>query len=521
MDKNSLFYKRKSITADERMIQFDFSKKEFQECFTAELGGEKTLRDEFPYLYECFKTAIIRDQNKQSSDVYGEPVAFRDSVDIFYGCYDKSKKHVLCKSVTSLTQNMANISHRLQVFQENGRLLFDVGRAEIDCHHAVLDVDRCEELMGGGGNLIFQYFSMWINYEDELYAAYYTAEDSCTWDAHNYIDSFRMINPVHKKTAENEPILICYDRTAQTGEHVDYSYKAAFDPATKKQKLYLEVGAQVQLQEEAGKFIGIDAAQCMLKLDCQRGIAQYNGAWDESKFVLSDKGFVFNLDEDWKTIVPSSRLPIRDLIDFSLKLKFVTDKNIQNYIYVASGSAKPGVFPISQLQLLWGCVAPDTPILMSDGSIKAAKEIVLGDRVSLEDGNGIVKEIYDGRELRPLLCIETFNGRKICCTSFHPVLTRRGFITAGELVGSDEIKDVEAGFVEIKMLYPVEQNQVINFDIEPDEAGKCAVLICDHLVTGDNSMQKACMDRLEEKNKKKLRDELNVQFMKLKEFFER
>lgn len=54
-------------------------------------------------------------------------------------------------------------------------------------------------------------------------------------------------------------------------------------------------------------------------MDSGKGFAQYitEDREDEviSAFIKTDQGFSFNLDEEWKADVPSSRLPARDRFD--------------------------------------------------------------------------------------------------------------------------------------------------------------------------------------------------------------
>lgn len=519
MEQGTLFQKVRNLAVCGNTVEFDFSKPEFQKCFIEELGGEDKFKSDFPKLYDSFRQAIDRDRNYLRKSAKDESEGYGNLVDIFYGFYNMETKHLQGKAITSLMTDAESICHRLRVYQEDGELLFDIGRAELDTHHAILDVDQDAHAEDSKmhQNLIFHYFATWTDNSDGLHAAYYTAEDECKWSPQGYVESLEMTNPVHKNTPADGKIIVCYDRTPSTGEAVDYNYQEAW--AGGKQKLFLDVGGNVALKREAGAFTGIVKRNCELKLDCQRGGARYNGTWD-GKFTATGNGFTFSLDRDWGDVVPSARLPIKDPVDFSLKLAFSTEKAGKQTIYVASNSTITGVYPISQLLFLWGCIAPDTPVLMADGSVRPAEEIRIGDRVALEDGAGTVKEIYCGNEKKPSVCIETANGKRLCCTQEHPVMTKRGFVMAGELNGDDRVKDVAEGFVEIKMLYRVTQDKVLNFDIDP-EKGKRAAIICDGIVTGDNRTQKDCMDQAEKQKTARQSVRADEEFLRLKAFFER
>ena len=64
-------------------------------------------------------------------------------------------------------------------------------------------------------------------------------EDRITWNAVDYVENVNIIDPVHKKTSPDSPIVVCYNRTSQSGERIDYDeYEEAFDPVTHRQWLF-------------------------------------------------------------------------------------------------------------------------------------------------------------------------------------------------------------------------------------------------------------------------------------------
>ena len=506
MNGYTLFHAGKMIRRNEEMVRIDFSKPEHRAYVLTELGGLDHLRQAFPELYAHYIEAVCRDSQQSSKPVQvGEPDAFEDAVDIFYGFYDTQKERLICKGVTSIKQNAMYICQRIHVYQENGVLLMATGSVSPDCHHAVLEMDEHISLSQSqaNSNLVFDFFSLWYEESNGLQAACYSTEDSLAWNAVDYVQKLTVLDPVHKKTGPDSPIVICYNRTSLAGEQIDYdSYEEAFDPVTNRQRLFLDVGAEVELASEALPFSAVDVSKLLLKLDCQSGIASYQKSGSVQSimdaFQATEKGFVFHLDKDWKDVVPADRLPMREPVDFLLRVEFqANDYQKRGRFIVESGqdSSKTHdyIVTISQLYFLWGCIADDTPVLMKDGTVKPASQVQIGDQIVMETGTGRVKDVITGREEEPLCCICTKNGRQICCTGLHPVLTRRGFIPAEELTGEDEAVDLTDGFVPITAVYPVRHRDVVNFSVEPEDPSlPYATMVCDHLVVGDYALQCVC-----------------------------
>lgn len=506
MNERNLFAAAKMIRRNEEMVRIDFSKPEHRSYVLAELGGLDHLRQTFPELYAHYIEAVCRDSQRGPAPVQvGEPDAFEDAVDIFYGFYDKQKGHLVCKGVTSIKQDAMYICQRIHVYQENGVLLMATGSVNPDCHHAVLVMDEPISLSQSqtNSNLVFDFFSLWYEERNGLQAACYSTEDSLVWNAVDYVQKVTVLDPVHKKTGPDSPIVVCYNRTSQAGEQIDYdSYEEAFDPVTNRQRLYLDVGAEVELASEALPFSAVDVPKLLLKLDCQSGIASYQKK-DRVQAIMdafqtTEKGFSFHLDKDWKDVVPAARLPMREPVDFLLRVEFQANNYQKRGRFIVesgqdSSQTNGYVVTISQLYFLWGCIADDTPVLMKGGTVKPASQVQIGDQIAMETGIGRVKDVITGREEDPLYCIRTKNGRQICCTGFHPVLTRRGFIMAKELTGEDEVKDLTEGFVPITALYPVWHQNVVNFSVESEDPSlPYATMVCDQLVVGDYKLQCVC-----------------------------
>lgn len=97
----------------------------------------------------------------------------------------------------------------------------------------------------------------------------------------------------------------------------------------------------------------------------------------------------------------------------------------------------------------WGgifqCVDEETSVAMADGTQKCIGQIEVDDEVMTYDEASrqfvasSVERIYD-QGMNDCIELEFDDGRKLICTMDHPVLTRRGWIIAGELGCDDEIE---------------------------------------------------------------------------------
>ena len=530
MDYLNLYQQGARIRKDEEMVRLDFSDELHRAYFLAEMGGEEYFKSTFPQLYTHYQEAAARDRNREAADA-GEPDAFQDAVEVFYGFYNKDTSHLVCKGVTSLKNDAQNICQRIHVYDNAGNLVIATGSVASDSHHAVLELDAAVPSFRAQywSALTFDFFSLWYEAENGLQAAYYSSQDELVWDAVDYVESVRMIDPIHKKTPENSPIVVCYNRSSQSGECIDYDqYEEAFDPVTHRQKLYLDTGAMVTLTQDAGEFSGIDITKFLLKLDCQSGIAQYKkeGRIQEilNKFQKTDTGFVFQLDKDWQGVVPAARLPMREPLDFLLRLEFQCDDYKKRGRLIVDSRADTSktsgyVQPISQLHLLWGCVADDTDILMADGSRRAISKIKIGNLILSKDGQPArVTDVYRGRETEPLLCLETQSGRRLLCTKFHPLLTRSGFTAAADLTGDDEVLNEEGRYDRLTAIYPVNHENVYSLKLDMLGQDRDAAMICGGLVTGDVNVQYQLIQEKGNKGKP-VNDCMTEELKKLTDFF--
>lgn len=199
-------------------------------------------------------------------------------------------------------------------------------------------------------------------------------------------DKALQILPVKKNTGAALPIDICYNRIPLSEEDVDYIYLDSFNPATGKQRLWAPLAADVVLDEaNSNPFYQIDITTFTLKMDSGKGFVQYitEGRKDEviSVFTKTDQGFSFDLNEEWKADVPSSRLPARDRIDLYFNVAFQRQNDTLGSLDFSSRRSETsgGNVSLGWLNLLWDCVAKGTLVRMADGSDRPIENLRVGD----------------------------------------------------------------------------------------------------------------------------------------------
>jgi len=93
---------------------------------------------------------------------------------------------------------------------------------------------------------------------------------------------------------------------------------------------------------------------------------------------------------------------------------------------------------------IFQCVDASSEVTMHDGAKKAISNIQINEKVLCYDQSknsfieSTVDAVYDQGE-KDCIELQFNNGKKLICTSDHPVMTNRGWVQAGELTDDDEI----------------------------------------------------------------------------------
>lgn len=155
---------------------------------------------------------------------------------------------------------------------------------------------------------------------------------------------------------------------------------------------------------------------------------------------------------------------------------------------------------VLSLEVMYGCVAPETGIRMADGGEKEICRIEIGETVMGKNGTAMkVTNVWRGRESDTM--VEIFAGdskRGLLATKMHPVWVKESDGTqkwkrACEcgtddcilMEGSEEYRPI----TEIREHQPCEE--VYNLDLMPldPSKGRNGTMYCNGILTGDNQIQ--------------------------------
>ncbi len=155
---------------------------------------------------------------------------------------------------------------------------------------------------------------------------------------------------------------------------------------------------------------------------------------------------------------------------------------------------------VMPLQIMYGCVAPDTKIRMADGSEKEICQIAIGEMVmGREEKIMRVANVWRGQETEPM--VELFAEgmeRGLLMTKTHPVWIQgadgaAGWKRAGECRVDDRV--FVAGSRECRAVTRVAQRdscgEIYNLDLRPADGagGQAGTMYCNGILTGDNQIQ--------------------------------
>ncbi|MCL2703357.1 MAG: hypothetical protein FWE91_07115 [Defluviitaleaceae bacterium] len=139
---------------------------------------------------------------------------------------------------------------------------------------------------------------------------------------------------------------------------------------------------------------------------------------------------------------------------------------------------------IPEIQIIWGCFGRDTLLRMEDGSRKWIQDVKTGDRVAVEGGYAAITGTSIGFE-QTLIRVETEDGKALCLTAGHPVLTERGYVRARVLKPGDALKTACGGSTRVlSAAEAAYEDNVYNVELDTDKA-----LDANGLLAGDITAQ--------------------------------
>lgn len=197
--------------------------------------------------------------------------------------------------------------------------------------------------------------------------------------------------------------------------------------------------------------------------------------------------------------------------DYRLQLDLVTNLagggSDIHMIYVDSRPNCPNMTDlIKPLQIMFGCLAPDTRILVYEQNAQGEllkKEvpicrIKIGDKIVGKDGQAVkVSNIWSGEEADPMVEMWTEGVKEpLWMTRNHPVWVRdtqgkTGWKRAGQCVVGEEVLVAEGPDIWRKVDRVAEKEScgmVYNLELAPEE-GCLRAMFCNGILTGDQRVQ--------------------------------
>ena len=157
------------------------------------------------------------------------------------------------------------------------------------------------------------------------------------------------------------------------------------------------------------------------------------------------------------------------------------------------------------------CVAEDTRIRMGDGSEIPVNEIHPGHKIDGADGqSATVVDVISGRE-EQMVVIQAQGRNQIRVTAEHPLMTEKGWKTAGELTVEERILMGDGTYIPVQE-YWLKAGGVMVYNLVLEGAD---AFVANGYVVGDFKQQMAC-ERTKGRNVRQEPDpEILAEFEKL------
>ena len=507
-----------------KMRKLDLSDRQDNQCFLSMYDGLQ-IAEKMPSFYRLYKETVkLHDKGigldypTYASDGFG----FKDGIDIDYLAYNPKKK-TLCVGASSSFVNLANfIDEYLEIRNEGGMLLADVKKStsSVKCSSITkefgFDAGKYKDKF-----LKVQYTVNWMDArEGKLKSLCLPVDLASETYFNSFIESVTLDFPKNINTPVNSPVVICYGRN-ESRETVDKTYSAINKDS--KQCLFLDFIGNVTFEEPGdNSFSSVDINSFELKVNSNSGYALYRLSYTENNrlidrtqeiiksFTPTANGFHFELNNDWKDIVPALRLPAREEVKLTFCVEFKCKNGRVGVLQISSSSAEStsNVKKIPTLRLLWGCLAKGSMILMADGSKKQIEAVKTGDCVMtcFTGASALVVNCWNGKESQSLIRIEAENGGVLTCSSTHPVITVNGIAAACDIRKDDSLIDSNGAPVKVRTISHVDGDDVYNLSLEPGETASVyaegrpvagTTMICNGFMVGDNEMQNNTILKME------------------------
>lgn len=453
--------------------ELDMSNPKDAELVVAQFGGKEWFSTRYPLLWQAYNQTVQSGIGVKGKSENG----FCDNARILGVGYDSTSSAACASGIIYLTQAAQQMCMVINVYEEDELVARNVNFLS-GCATGNIEVESAKRDILTAGKNYHSYLQVtWREGADGILRSM-VAEAYATSGSEDVISNITVSDPKHIVTSEDRPIKISYGR--DKGK-TDYYYEETRDTETHNEMVFMKVTGSMDLAD--GHTISavqeFDAA-----LFCDGyGAIQYEGSkkygnkGEEDVIVYLDndgKSLCWNLEESWKTEIEQSVVFGNRTHIFDMIIPFQCDnKDEVHQLRISSSDATVGIHvqKIPMIQLMWGCLAKDTKILMADGTEKAVSEIAVGDQLMSTDGSGNaveVSKVTTGKS-ENIYTILLENGDTVRATRMHPFAVPSGeFVTVIDMNTQTmlKVKGADTGS-RVVYCYPDDYNSdVYNIDLK-------------------------------------------------------
>jgi hypothetical protein len=445
----------------------DFSNPAHSALFFNHFGGEQHIQKNYPKLFTSYQNATKLPPTTSPDNT---PPGFINRAHIIEFSIDPQSKSFFSNGTTVLTTT-SNIHMVIEIYindEIKGRDFKSFVQSQsgsLDCTSEAIPSFSAKD------KAVAILTSYWTNNEQSLlYGASMT--EQLNYDGDECISSIDCLNPKKNSSMYPDKIRISYGRYPKIKEPIDYAYSDSRDKSG-NQKLLLDVNGNVTLKS-GYTFDSLKSYDLSLS-SVERGAIVYQAAPPEC--TKTSPGFDWSFSNDWLDSIPDSVRYGTEQYYLDLRIYF-TCKDSAGNIYLQNidvtsfnhQNLKSNIKQIPPLELLWGCLAKDTPIKMSDSSEKPISEIKIGDIIATPSGATTVTNIFSGHQ-DDIYIIRTAAGKEIHATADHPMMTSQGFVRASDLTSLTPLQTENGDFVEATDCYPAPYNDTVySLDLDGSDA---------------------------------------------------
>lgn len=238
-----------------------------------------------------------------------------------------------------------------------------------------------------------------------------------------------------------------------------------------------------------------------------------HAAYETGKIEIIPSGQTYRYQFlSWMTSYYDPASWVKTAFDYRLELTLHTyeeenDKwNIREFV-IDTRDPESIADNLLPLEVMYGCVAPDTMITMNDGMMKKICDVRIGSSICGKDGTEQrVRNVWRGPQYDAMLdiYIETQQtpGEHLILTKDHPLWVKgpdgvEKWKRAGDCGLEDKLQTLQHGWVRIaEMRETAPCSQVYNLELEQSGTSRSqgGTMYCNGILTGDHQVQNSNLE---------------------------